>query len=217
MEVLHGATRQNPGVPGTSGRSACSQVAKVLGTLRCWHRLPRSLKKDNPHWQGLLGVKLKRGPTKSGLQSCSGQTDITGSGASWLQSQGGSKPLQGSDKRQRSSGRRRSPAKRSGELSVGVHSGLKMTIICVGTLGRQLVCLCLSSLRRGSLGDTYWAKGAPIVVCQDWLNSKVLVMKAWKGSRCKMVGLEVLLIYKRVAAWFPWPFGGRKTLVSASP
>lgn len=94
---------------------------------------------------------------------------------------------------------------------------MKMTIICVGTLGRQLVCLCLSSLRRGSLGDTYWAKGAPIVVCQDkenqdWLNSKVLVMKAWKGSRCKMVGLEVLLIYKRVAAWFPGPLEDAKRL-----
>jgi hypothetical protein len=30
-------------------------------------------------------------------------------------------------------------------------------------------------------------------------------MKAWKGSRLKKVGLEILPTYKRVAAWFPDP------------
>ena len=45
--------------------------------------------------------------------------------------------------------------------------------------------------------DTYWAKGATIVVCQDeetrdWLGSGVHKMNAWEGSRLRMVGLEAL-------------------------
>ena len=58
--------------------------------------------------------------------------------------------------------------------------------------------------------DTYWAKGAAIMVCQDketrdWLGSKVPTLKAWKGYRLKMVGLDALPTYKIVVACFLGP------------
>ena len=60
------------------------------------------------------------------------------------------------------------------------------------------------------LKDMYWKKGPAIVVCldegtRDWLASKVPNLRAWEGSRLKMVGLDALPKYKRVAAWFPGP------------
>jgi hypothetical protein len=50
--------------------------------------------------------------------------------------------------------------------------------------------------------DTYWAKGAAIMACEDeetrnWLGSNVSTLKAWDGSRLKMVDLEALPTYKR--------------------
>jgi hypothetical protein len=61
-----------------------------------------------------------------------------------------------------------------------------------------------------SLADSYWSKGAAIMVCQDemtrdWLVAKVPALAAWEGSRLKVVGLEALSTFKRVAAWFPGP------------
>jgi hypothetical protein len=58
--------------------------------------------------------------------------------------------------------------------------------------------------------DTYWTRGAAIMVCQDdetrdWLASKVPTLTAWEGSRLTMVGLDALSTYKRVVAWFPGP------------
>ena len=46
------------------------------------------------------------------------------------------------------------------------------------------------------------------MVCQDvptmdWLTSKV--WEAWEGSRFKVVGLDALPTFKRVAAWFSGP------------
>ena len=60
------------------------------------------------------------------------------------------------------------------------------------------------------LVDSYWAKGAAIMVCQDtdtkeWLESHTPTMEAWEGSRLKVVGLDALPTYKRMAAWFPGP------------
>jgi hypothetical protein len=60
------------------------------------------------------------------------------------------------------------------------------------------------------LVDSYWTKGAAIMVCQDeatrdWLTSKVPTLEAWEGSRLKVVGLDALPTFKRVAAWFPGP------------
>jgi hypothetical protein len=47
------------------------------------------------------------------------------------------------------------------------------------------------------LVDTYWAKGAAIMVCHnqetcDWLAGAVPTLVAWEGSRLKMVGLDAL-------------------------
>ena len=60
------------------------------------------------------------------------------------------------------------------------------------------------------LADSYWSKGAAIMVCQDettryWLAARVPTLVAWEGSRLKVVGLEALPTFKRVAAWFPGP------------
>jgi len=40
---------------------------------------------------------------------------------------------------------------------------------------------------------------------KDWLATRVPTLVAWKGSRLKIVGLDTLLTYKRVVAWFPGP------------
>jgi len=37
-------------------------------------------------------------------------------------------------------------------------------------------------------------------VTKDWLAAKVPTLMAWKGSRLKVVGLEALPTFKRVAA-----------------
>jgi hypothetical protein len=37
---------------------------------------------------------------------------------------------------------------------------------------------------------------------REWLGRKVPNLKAWKGSRLKMVGMDALPTYKRVVAWF---------------
>jgi hypothetical protein len=60
------------------------------------------------------------------------------------------------------------------------------------------------------LVDPYWTKGAAIMICQDeatrdWLTSKVPTLEAWEGSRLKVMGLDALSAFKRVAAWFPGP------------
>jgi hypothetical protein len=60
------------------------------------------------------------------------------------------------------------------------------------------------------LADSYWSKGAAIMVCQDeptkdWLAAKVPTLVAWEGSRLKVVGMDALPTYKRVVAWFPGP------------
>ena len=58
------------------------------------------------------------------------------------------------------------------------------------------------------LADSYWAKGAAIMVChdkltKDWLAARVPTLVAWEGSRLNLVGLDALPTYKRVVAWFP--------------
>ena len=54
------------------------------------------------------------------------------------------------------------------------------------------------------LADSYWAKGVAImdVPTVDWLTPKVPTLEAWEGSRLKVVGLDALPTFKRVAAWF---------------
>ena len=60
------------------------------------------------------------------------------------------------------------------------------------------------------LVDSYWSKGAAIMVCQDietreWLENQAPTMVAWESSRLKVEGLDDLPTYKRVVAWFPGP------------
>jgi hypothetical protein len=60
------------------------------------------------------------------------------------------------------------------------------------------------------LVDSYWAKGAAILVCHDELTKDCLAARLptlvdWEGSRLKIVGLGALPTYKRVVAWFPGP------------
>ena len=69
------------------------------------------------------------------------------------------------------------------------------------------------------LVDSYWSKGAAIMVCQDtetrdWLDSQALTMVAWEGSRLKVVGLDALPTYKRVVAWFLGPVEDTEWLLS---
>lgn len=56
--------------------------------------------------------------------------------------------------------------------------------------------------------DTYRAKGATTVVCQEeetrnWFGSNVSSLEAWNCSRLKMFDFEALPTLKRVVAWFP--------------
>jgi hypothetical protein len=39
----------------------------------------------------------------------------------------------------------------------------------------------------------------------EWLARSVPTLKAWEGSRLKIVGLDALPTFKRVTAWFPCP------------
>jgi hypothetical protein len=49
------------------------------------------------------------------------------------------------------------------------------------------------------LVDSYWAKGVAILVCHNDST------KAWESSKLKLVGLDALPPYRKVAAWFPGP------------
>jgi hypothetical protein len=107
-----------------------------------------------------------------------------------------------------------------------------MTIICDGSPKVQVSKDHLVKIQRAigglvdglpqegfthKLVDTYWAKGAAIVVCLDektenWLGTEVPKMNVWGGSRLRMVGLEALPTYKRVVAWFLGPMEDMKRL-----
>jgi len=57
------------------------------------------------------------------------------------------------------------------------------------------------------LVDSYWTKGAAIMVCQDeetrdWIAVRVTNLVAWGGCRHKMVSRDALLTYKSVVASF---------------
>jgi hypothetical protein len=60
------------------------------------------------------------------------------------------------------------------------------------------------------LVNSYWAKGAAIMGCQDeltkyWLAARLPTLVAWEGSRLKTVGSDALPTYRRVVAWLPGP------------
>jgi hypothetical protein len=65
--------------------------------------------------------------------------------------------------------------------------------------------------------DTYWSKGAAIMVCQDqdtcdWFARSAPNLTAWEGSKFKVVEMDALPVFKRVAAWFPGPLEDTDTL-----
>jgi len=117
--------------------------------------------------------------------------------------------------------------KQTGQLSYAraAQEGIRVAIICEdyprGHISRDNfadIKRAISQLVDGlpeegftpRLVDSYWSKGAAIMVCQDtetrgWLESKAPTMAAWEGSRLKVVGLDALPTYKRVVAWFPGP------------
>jgi hypothetical protein len=108
-----------------------------------------------------------------------------------------------------------------------------MTIVCNGysevqtfketviNIQQAIGGLWMSSLWRGSPPDSLMPTGLkelPMLYArnkrpQDWLQIKVLEMKEWKGSTHKMVGLEVLVTYKTMAAWFLSPPEDKKCLL----
>jgi hypothetical protein len=51
---------------------------------------------------------------------------------------------------------------------------------------------------------------------RDWLGSKVPNLKAWKGTRLKMVGLDALPTYKS-GGLVSGPCGRYRVLLSATP
>jgi hypothetical protein len=55
--------------------------------------------------------------------------------------------------------------------------------------------------------EMYWTKGVAIVVCLDevtrgLLTSNIPNLRAWEGSRLKMVDLDAFPTFKRVVSWF---------------
>jgi len=100
-----------------------------------------------------------------------------------------------------------------------------MAIICEGYLDAQVSKDNFINIQRAvsrlvdelpeegftpRLVNMFWTKGAAVVVCQDeetrdWLAGHIPTLRAWENSRLKMVGLNALPTYKRVAAWLPVP------------
>ena len=82
-----------------------------------------------------------------------------------------------------------------------------MAILCDGCPGDQVTRENFVGIQRAIGGlldelpeegviprliDTYWTKGAAVILCQDeetkdWLAAKVPTLTAWEGSRLKMV------------------------------
>jgi len=141
-------------------------------------------------------------------------------------------PSQGPGKRRRpsggtSEGRQAKRLKSVGQPSyaIAARESIRMAIVCDGYPEIKISKENFVGIQRAIGGlvdelpeegftpkliDTYWTRGAAIMVCQDketrdWLASKVPTLTAWEGSRLKMVGLGALSTYKRVVAWFPGP------------
>jgi len=93
-----------------------------------------------------------------------------------------------------------------------------MAIVCEGYPGIHIsrenfvgIQRAISGLPKegftSGLVESYWTKGAAIMLCQDeetrdWLAARVPTLVAWEGSVHKMVGLDALATYKRVVASF---------------
>jgi hypothetical protein len=65
--------------------------------------------------------------------------------------------------------------------------------------------------------DTYWSKGAAIMMCQDQdtcdrFARLAPTLMAWEGSKFKVVEMDALPVFKRVTAWFSGPPDDTETL-----
>ena len=176
-------------------------------------------------------IQTQQGPSTSGVQSKGSRKSLwQDPSTSRPNPHEGSQPVQGPGKCQRSSGSKPENGqakrpRRTGQLSYAraAQEGLQMAVICDVYPTVQVSKDNFVSIQRAIGGlvdglpeegftprlvDTYWAKGAAMMVCQDektrdWLGSEVPKMNAWEGSRLRMMGLEALPTYKRVMAWFP--------------
>ena len=117
--------------------------------------------------------------------------------------------------------------KQGGQLSYArvAQEGLWVTVVCENYPESQIAKENFTDIQRAigrlvdelpeegftpRLVDSYWAKGAAIMVChdeltKDWLAARVPTLVVWEGSRLKIVGLDALPTYKRVVAWFLGP------------
>jgi hypothetical protein len=122
-------------------------------------------------------------------------------------------------------GRQVKRPKQTGQPSYArvTREGIRVAIVCEDYLGNQVSKDKFVAIQKAvgwlvdelpeegftpGLVDSYWAKGAAIMVCQDqetcdWLTGSVPNMRVWEGSRLKVVSLEALPTFKRVAAWIP--------------
>ena len=148
---------------------------------------------------------------------------------------------QGPHKRQRSAGgtlggRQAKRPKQTGQLSyaTAAREGIRVAVVCkdypreqisrdnfadIQRVIGQLVDGLLEEGFTPRLVDSYWSKGAAIMVCQDtetreWLENQAPTMVAWEGSRPKVVGLDALPTYRTVVAWFLGPVEDTKRLLS---
>jgi hypothetical protein len=151
--------------------------------------------------------------------------------------------LGGPGKRQRTSGdtpvgRQVKRPKQTGQPSYArvAREGIRVAIVCEGYPGNQVfkdnfvaikaVDRLVNELSEEGftpvLAESYWTKGAAIMVCQDegtcdWLTGSVPNMTAWEGSKLKVMGLEVLPTFKRDAVFNPGPRGRHGYVSSVSP
>jgi hypothetical protein len=207
LEAAQGATKQNPHLLGVSESPAT------------WEDSDNGQPLQEPGTSGTQ-IKVKEKIAKYGPST---------TGPNSTESKG---PSQGPGKRRRLSGGtpeggQEKMLKSTGQPSCAraAQEGIRMAIVCdsypeIKVSKENFVGIQLAIGRlvdelpeegfTPRLIDTYWNRGAAIMVCQDeetrdWLASKVPTLTAWEGSRLKMVGLDVLSAYRRVVAWFPGP------------
>ena len=59
-----------------------------------------------------------------------------------------------------------------------------------------------------------WFVFTSITPTRDWLADKIPTVTAWEGSRLKVVSMDALPTFKRVAAWFPGPVEDTERLLT---
>jgi hypothetical protein len=134
-------------------------------------------------------------------------------------------------------GRRVKRPKQTGQPGYGRvdREGTRVAIVCEGYPGTQVSKDNFVAIQKAvgrlmdelpeegftpGLADSYWAKGAAIMVCQDqetcdWLARLVPNMMVWEGSRLKVPGSSAHL--QKSCSLDPGPHGGHGYVSSVSP